>query len=149
MRDWNEPRPRGADHGTNEGEAIAEGSAGLRAAEAVTDGPKKIAPSGSKCRVPAAPDYWAPEIPSKADLADLALSKCELVHKKAPHFGKFLLFKRESGIRDLLVYCADYRCGHSIAISGDPWPDDLRLSDIEPATTANAVSRKRPAKLVS
>ena len=32
----------------------------------------------------------------------------------------------------LLVYRADYRCSHSIAISADPWPDDLRLSDIEP-----------------
>jgi hypothetical protein len=30
----------------------------------------------------------------------------------------------------LLVYCA-YRCSHSIAISGEPWRDDLRLSDIE------------------
>src|SRR6516165_10147291 len=39
---------------------------------------------------------------------------------------------RESGIRGLLIYCADYRCSHSIAISGDAWPDDLRLSDIEP-----------------
>jgi hypothetical protein len=36
---------------------------------------------------------------------------------------------REMGVRDLLVYCADYRCGHSIAISGDAWPDDARLSD--------------------
>ena len=26
---------------------------------------------------------------------------------------------RESGIRGLLVCCADYRCNHSIAISGD------------------------------
>jgi hypothetical protein len=24
-----------------------------------------------------------------------------------------------------------YQCSHSIAISGDPWPDDLRSSDIE------------------
>jgi hypothetical protein len=38
---------------------------------------------------------------------------------------------RESGARGILVYCADYQCSHSIAISGDPWPDDLRLSDIE------------------
>ena len=30
-----------------------------------------------------------------------------------------------------LVYCADYRCSHSIAVSADEWPDDLRLSDIE------------------
>ena len=38
---------------------------------------------------------------------------------------------REMGIRGLLVHCADYRCSHSIAMSGDGWPDDLRLSDIE------------------
>ena len=38
---------------------------------------------------------------------------------------------RESGVRGLLVYCANYRCSHSIAISADHWPDDLRLSDIE------------------
>ena len=34
---------------------------------------------------------------------------------------------RESGVRGLIVYCADYRCSHSIAISGDAWPDDARL----------------------
>ena len=38
---------------------------------------------------------------------------------------------RDMGVRGLLIYCADYRCSHSIAISGDYWPDDLRLSDIE------------------
>ena len=37
---------------------------------------------------------------------------------------------RESGVRGLLIYCVDYRCSHSIAISGDAWPDDVRLSDI-------------------
>jgi hypothetical protein len=37
---------------------------------------------------------------------------------------------RESGIRGLLVYCAGYRCSHSVAISGDGWPDDS-LSDME------------------
>jgi len=37
-----------------------------------------------------------------------------------------------AGVRGLLVYCADYRCSHSIAISGDRWPDEVRLSDIEP-----------------
>ena len=38
---------------------------------------------------------------------------------------------RDMGVRGLLVYCADYRCSHSIAISGDGWPGDFRLSDIE------------------
>jgi hypothetical protein len=39
---------------------------------------------------------------------------------------------RASGIRDLLIYCSDYRCSRSIQIGGDRWPDDIRLSDIEP-----------------
>jgi hypothetical protein len=38
---------------------------------------------------------------------------------------------REAGVRGLLIYCADCRCSHSIALSGDAWPDELRLSDIE------------------
>jgi hypothetical protein len=38
---------------------------------------------------------------------------------------------RGMGVRGLLVYCADYRCSHSIAISGDAWPDNARLSYIE------------------
>ena len=39
---------------------------------------------------------------------------------------------RQQGVRGLPVYCADYGCSHSLAISGDRWPDDARLSDIEP-----------------
>ena len=42
---------------------------------------------------------------------------------------------RESGVRGLLVYCADYRCGHSIAVSAERWPDEVQLSDIEPRFT--------------
>jgi hypothetical protein len=38
---------------------------------------------------------------------------------------------RSAGIRGLLVYCSDYRCSHSLAINGDRWPDDARLSDLE------------------
>jgi hypothetical protein len=26
---------------------------------------------------------------------------------------------REQGVRGLLIYCADYKCSHSISISGD------------------------------
>jgi hypothetical protein len=42
---------------------------------------------------------------------------------------------RESGVRGILIYCADYRCSHSTAISADRWPDDVRLSDIEDCFT--------------
>ena len=38
---------------------------------------------------------------------------------------------RDMGVRGILVYCAYYRCSRSIAISGDNWPDGVRLSDIE------------------
>jgi hypothetical protein len=33
---------------------------------------------------------------------------------------------RDMGVRGLLVYCADYTCNHSTAVSGNGWPDDLR-----------------------
>ncbi len=36
---------------------------------------------------------------------------------------------RASGVRDLRVYCADYRCAHAVRISADRWPDHVRLSD--------------------
>jgi hypothetical protein len=35
---------------------------------------------------------------------------------------------REMGVRGILIYCTDYRCSHSIAISGDRWADGVRLS---------------------
>jgi hypothetical protein len=37
-----------------------------------------------------------------------------------------------SGGRDLLVYCADYKCSHGMRMSADRWPDHVRLSDLEP-----------------
>ena len=39
---------------------------------------------------------------------------------------------RSSGPRRLLVYCADYRCAHHVEIDAQRWPDDVRLSDLEP-----------------
>jgi hypothetical protein len=50
------------------------------------------------------------------------------------------------GVRGLLVYCSDYNCSHSVAISGDRWPDHLRLSDLEPLFGCQAC-RTRPAEL--
>ena len=32
---------------------------------------------------------------------------------------------RDSGVCGVLVYCADYRCSHSVALSADRWPDDV------------------------
>jgi hypothetical protein len=49
---------------------------------------------------------------------------------------------RESGVRGILIYCADYCCSHSIAIRGDRWPDDVRLSDIEPQFTCTACGKR-------
>ena len=49
---------------------------------------------------------------------------------------------RESGVRGLLIYCADYHCSHSIAISGDQWPDDVRLSHIEDRFVCKACGRR-------
>jgi hypothetical protein len=49
---------------------------------------------------------------------------------------------REMGVRGVLVYCADYHCSHSIAISADRWPDDLRLSDIEPRFVCRACGKR-------
>ena len=46
------------------------------------------------------------------------------------------------GVRGLLIYCADYRCSHSLAVSGDEWPDGLRLSDIEPRFVCAACSKR-------
>jgi hypothetical protein len=49
---------------------------------------------------------------------------------------------RASGVRGLLIYCADYKCSYSIAISTDPWPDDTRLSDLEDRFTCTACGNK-------
>jgi len=38
---------------------------------------------------------------------------------------------RAAGVRGVLIYCADYTCSHSIALSGGRWPDRVRLSDLE------------------
>jgi hypothetical protein len=45
---------------------------------------------------------------------------------------------RQSGLRRLLVYCGDYKCAHSVTIGADPWPDHVRLSDLEPKFTCQA-----------
>ena len=38
--------------------------------------------------------------------------------------------------------CCDYKCSHLLAISGDAWPDDVRLSDIEPRFVCTACGKR-------
>jgi hypothetical protein len=49
---------------------------------------------------------------------------------------------RDTGVRGVLVYCSDYKCSHSIAISAEQWPDDVRLSDIESRFICRACGKK-------
>jgi hypothetical protein len=49
---------------------------------------------------------------------------------------------REMGVRGVLIFCADYRCSHSIALMADQWADDLRLSDIEPQFVCSACGHR-------
>jgi hypothetical protein len=49
---------------------------------------------------------------------------------------------RASGVRGLLIYCPDFRCSHSIAISADQWPDLVRLSDLESRFVCNACGKR-------
>ena len=49
---------------------------------------------------------------------------------------------RESGPRRLLIYCADYKCAHSVALDSERWPDHIRLSDIEPLFVCKACGKR-------
>jgi hypothetical protein len=46
------------------------------------------------------------------------------------------------GVRGVLIYCSDYRCSDSMALNAERWPDDLRLSDIEPSFTCTACGKR-------
>jgi DNA-directed RNA polymerase subunit RPC12/RpoP len=60
----------------------------------------------------------------------------EVTRQQKITFGEM----RGSGVR--LVYCSDYRCSHCTAINADQWPDDVRLSDIEPRFTCQACGQR-------
>jgi hypothetical protein len=45
---------------------------------------------------------------------------------------------RQSGVHGLLIYCSDYRCSYHLKISADAWPDEVRLSDLEPRFVCKA-----------
>jgi hypothetical protein len=49
---------------------------------------------------------------------------------------------RAMGVRDVLVYCCDYQCSHSVQISADQWADDVRLSDIEHRFVCEACGKR-------
>jgi hypothetical protein len=52
---------------------------------------------------------------------------------------------RSSGAYGLVVFCSDYKCAHSVTISAEDWPDDVRLSDLEPQFVArSAVTTTAP-----
>src|SRR5215831_1177239 len=79
---------------------------------------KKITPSGSKCRVPAASVNWAPEIPSALISSRSTPRKCELVHKswsfvskiaQASVRGAFYVPAKQPGIAPAMRGC----CGLS------------------------------------
>jgi hypothetical protein len=49
---------------------------------------------------------------------------------------------RESGPTRLIVYCADYKCAHSIVVDASRWGDDVRLSDLEPRFTCQVCGHR-------
>jgi hypothetical protein len=58
--------------------------------------------------------------------------------RRAACFGEM----RDSGIRGILVYCADHKCSHHIAISADYSPDNVSLSHLEPRFVCQACGHK-------
>ena len=49
---------------------------------------------------------------------------------------------RSMGVRGVLIYCADYQCGYSVALLADRWTDDVRLSDVEPHLVCSACGKR-------
>jgi hypothetical protein len=49
---------------------------------------------------------------------------------------------RFGGTIGILVSCTDYRCSHSMAMAAEGWPDDVRLSDIEPRFVCKACGKR-------
>jgi hypothetical protein len=49
---------------------------------------------------------------------------------------------RASGVRGVLIYCADFKCSHWIKLNADHWADDVRLSDLESQFVCTACGHK-------
>jgi hypothetical protein len=51
---------------------------------------------------------------------------------------------RSSGPTRVVVFCSDYRCAHSTVVDAAQWPDDIRLSDLEPSSSARSAAIAAP-----
>jgi hypothetical protein len=54
---------------------------------------------------------------------------------------------RSSVVRRLLIYCSDVKCSNWIRLGADacaPWPDDMRLSDLEKQFACKACAPRAP-----
>jgi hypothetical protein len=49
---------------------------------------------------------------------------------------------RSSGLTGVLVYCADFKCSHVVAVNVADWPDDVRLSDRESRYTCSVCGHR-------
>ena len=50
---------------------------------------------------------------------------------------------RDMDVRGLpTIYRSDYRCSDLITMSGDCWPDNMRLSELEPRFTCSACGKR-------
>jgi len=65
-------------------------------------------------------------------------SKSTVMSEQKITLGEMRVF----GVRGLLIYCSDYRCSHSTTMSADRWPDDVRLSHLEPLFTCQACGQR-------
>jgi hypothetical protein len=61
-----------------------------------------------------------------------------LTRQKKITFGEM----REAGADRVLVYCADYKCSHSIEMHASQWTDDVRVSDIEDRFVCTACGKR-------
>jgi hypothetical protein len=61
-----------------------------------------------------------------------------LTRPKKITFGEM----RDTGVHGVLIYCQDFHCSHSTAISADQWPDYVRLSDLEARFVCKACGKR-------
>jgi hypothetical protein len=52
--------------------------------------------------------------------------------------------RSDGGPTRLLIYCGGYKCAHSIEIDSFRWPDQVRLSDLEPSLLAGFAAIAAP-----